>query len=68
MKHKAMTLIFVLSWFAVFAITGSLEQYIISVGQAVVSSVIAFTALGISGFLSGMLTLPKPHDKFDHKK
>lgn len=68
MKHKAMTLIFVLSWFSVFAITGSLDQYIISIEQAVVSSIIAFTALGISGFMSDMLTLPKPPNKFDQKK
>lgn len=68
MKHKVMTLIFVLSWFAVFCIAGGLDQYIISVGQAVVYSVIVFAAMGISGFLSGLLTLSEPPDKFNHKK
>ena len=68
MKHKILTVIFVLSWFAVFAITGSLDQYIISIEQAVVPSIIVFAAMGISGFISGLLTLPKPRDKFDHKK
>lgn len=68
MRKKLFAIIFVLSWFAVFAIMGSLDQYIISIEQAVVSSIIAFTALGISGFMSGMLTLPKPPNKFDHKK
>ena len=65
MRKKIFTIIFVLSWFAVFAITGSLDQYIISIEQAVVPSIIVFAAMGISGFLSGMLTLP---DKYNRKK
>ena len=68
MKRKILTLIFILSWFAVFFITGSLDQYIISVGQAIGYSVIVFAAMGISGFLSGMLTLSKPQNKYDRKK
>ncbi len=68
MKRKILTLIFILSWFAVFFIAGSLDQYIISVGQAIGYSVIVFAAMGISGFLSGMLTLSKPQDKYDRKK
>lgn len=63
MKHKILIVIFVLSWFAVFFIAGSLDQYIISVGQAVVYFIIIFMAMGISGFLSGMLTLPDKHNK-----
>lgn len=68
MKRKILTLIFILSWFAVFFIAGSLDQYIISVGQAIGYSVIVFAAMGISGFLSGMLTFSKPQDKYDRKK
>lgn len=63
MRNKILTVIFVLSWFAVFFIAGSLDQYIISVGQAIGYSVIVFAAMGISGFLSGMLTLPDKHNK-----
>ena len=59
---KILSMVFILSWFAIFCITGSLDQYIISFEQAIVSSVIAFTALGISGFLSGMLTMSEPPD------
>lgn len=68
MKRKILTVIFLLSWFAIFCITGSLDQYIISVEQAVAYSVITFAALGISGVLSGLLTIPKPQDKYDRKK
>lgn len=68
MKRKILTLIFILSWFAVFFIAGSLDQYIISVGQAIGYSVIVFAAMAVSGFLSGMLTLSKPQDKYDRKK
>lgn len=68
MRKKFFTIIFVLSWFAVFCIMGSLDQYIISTEQAIISSIIALAALGISGFLSGMLTKPEYPDKFNHKK
>lgn len=68
MKRKILTVIFLLSWFAIFCITGSLDQYIISFEQAVAYSVITFAALGISGVLSGLLTIPKPQDKYDRKK
>ncbi len=68
MKRKILTVIFLLSWLAIFCITGSLDQYIISVEQAIAYSVITFAALGISGVLSGLLTIPKPQDKYDRKK
>lgn len=68
MKRKILSLIFILSWFAVFFIAGSLDQYIISVRQAVGYSVIVFVAMGISGFLSGLLAFPKQSNKSDHKK
>lgn len=58
MKNKILTVIFVLSWFALFAIVGSLDQYAITVEQAITYSIIDFTAMGLSGFGSGMLTLP----------
>ena len=63
MRNKILTVIFVLSWFAVFFIAGSLDQYIISAGQAIGYSVIVFAAMAVSGFLSGMLTLPDKHNK-----
>lgn len=63
MKRKILTVIFVLSWFAVFFIAGSLDQYIISVGQAIGYSVIVFAAMAVSGFLSGLLTLPDKYNK-----
>lgn len=58
MKNKILTVIFVLSWFALFAIVGSLDQYTITVEQAITYSIIDFTAMGLSGFESGLLTLP----------
>lgn len=58
MKNKILTVIFVLSWFALFAIVGSLDQYTIAVEQAITYSIIDFTAIGLSGFKSGLLTLP----------
>lgn len=64
-SKKIFSVIFLLSWLAVFCITGSLEQEYITCGQAVTASVINFTVMGISGFLSGMLTLP---GKYDRKK
>lgn len=70
-KHlckNVLSAVFFLSWFAIFCIAGSLDQYIISVEQAVAYSVITFAALGISGVLSGLLTIPKPQDKYDRKK
>lgn len=57
-SKKFLSGIFLLSWFVMFGITGSLEQEYITCGQAVTASVINFTVMGISGFGSGMLTLP----------
>lgn len=59
MKRKILTVIFLLSWLAVFLVAGSLEQYMIEFGQAVVYFAIIFTAIAVSGFLSGMLTKPE---------
>lgn len=57
MKNKILTVIFVLSWFALFAVIGNLEQYTISAEQAVIYCVIVFAAMAISGLMSGLLTL-----------
>lgn len=63
MKNKVLTAVFLLSWLAVFYIVGGIDQYMISIGQGVVYSLIAFTAMAVSGFLSGLLTLPEKPDK-----
>lgn len=70
MKKKLLTAVFLLSWLAVFPIAGSLDQNIISCEQAAVMCVVTFSALGISGFLSGLLTAPKPQKQsiLKHRK
>lgn len=55
-KSKLYAVIFVLSWFAFFLITGSMEQDIITISQGMISSAINFITLGISGVKSGLLT------------
>lgn len=68
MKRKILTAIFLLSWLAIFFVAGSLEQYMIGFGQAIVYFAIIFTAIAVSGFLGGMLAFPKQSNKSDHKK
>lgn len=65
---KLFSAIFLLSWLAVFLVAGSLEQYMIGFGQAIVYFAIIFAAIAVSGVLSGLLTIPKPQDKYDRKK
>lgn len=67
-RKKFLTAIFLLSWLAVFFISGSLEQGCITIGQAITANAANFIVMVYSGFGSGMLTLPKQPDKFDHKK
>lgn len=56
--NKILAAVFVFSWFAILAIAGSMEQAYISLTQGIVYCIVAFVALGVSGFLSGMLTVP----------
>ncbi len=60
---KLFSAIFLLSWLAVFLVAGSLEQYMIGFGQAIVYFAIIFAAIAVSGVLSGLLTIPKPQDE-----
>ena len=57
-KNKILPVVFLLSWFAIFALTGSFEQFRISAVEYIVYCAVAFIAIGVSGFLSGMFTLP----------
>lgn len=66
-RKKFLSGIFLLSWLAVFLISGSLEQGRMTCGQAVTANAVNFIVIAYSGFMSGMLKPPKQPDKFDHK-
>lgn len=55
LKKKLLTVVFVLSWFAIYALTGSFEQFRISAAEYIVYCAVAFVAIGISGTLTGLL-------------
>lgn len=55
LKNKLLTAVFVLSWFAIFALTGSFEQFRISAFEYIVYCAVAFVAIGISGVITGLL-------------
>lgn len=55
LKKKLLTIVFVLSWFAIYALTGSFEQFRISVFEHIVYCAVAFVAIGISGAITGLL-------------
>lgn len=57
-KKSILEVIFIVSLFAVFCISGSLEQGYISATETIVYVSVAFIALGTSGFMSGLLTKP----------
>ena len=57
-RKKFLSGIFLLSWLAVFLISGSLEQGCITIGQAATANAVNFIIMAYSGFGSGMLTLP----------
>ena len=57
-SKKFLSGIFLLSWFAVFVITGSLEQEYITCGQAFAAGALNYIVMAYSGFRSGLLTLP----------
>ena len=55
LKNKVLTTVFVLSWFAILALTGSFEQFRISAVEYIVYCTVAFAAIGISGAITGLL-------------
>ena len=55
---RVLEIVFFVSMFAVFCISGSLEQGYISATETIVYVSVAFIALGTSGFMSGLLTKP----------
>lgn len=55
LKKKLLTVVFVLSWFAIYALTGSFEQFRISAVEYIVYCTVAFAAIGISGVITGLL-------------
>ncbi len=55
LKKKLLTVVFVLSLFAIFALTGSFEQLRISAFEYIVYCTAAFVAIGISGAITGLL-------------
>lgn len=57
-KKGILEVIFIVSLFAVFCISGSLEQGYISTTETIVYVSVAFIALGTSGFMSGLFTKP----------
>lgn len=58
LKNKLLPGIFTISWIAVLALTGNFEQCRISAVEYIVYCTVAFIAIGVSGFMSGLLTLP----------
>lgn len=62
-RKKFLSGIFLLSWLAVFLISGSLEQERITCGQAVAVSAANFVVMACSGFGSGMLTVPQKMER-----
>lgn len=58
-RKKFLSVIFLLSWLAVFFISGSLEQEYVTCGQASAVSAVNFAVMAYSGFGSGMLTVPQ---------
>lgn len=55
LKKKLLTVVFALSWFAIYALTGSFEQFRISAFEYIVYCAVAFVAIGISGAITGLL-------------
>ena len=57
-KHKLSAVVAISYWFGIYLLTGSFEQQYISGVEYIVYSLVTFVALGVSGFLGGMLTIP----------
>lgn len=58
MKKKMLSAVFVATVFAIFCISGNLEQGVITHAQAIIYSAIIFAVMAYSGFKSGMLGCP----------
>jgi len=58
MKKKILSAVFVITVFAIFCISGNLEQGVITHAQAIIYSAITFAVMAYSGFKSGMLVHP----------
>ena len=63
LKNGILTVIFVFSWIAVYLLTASFEQFMISSIEYLVYSAIALTTLITSGTLTGMLTFRNERGK-----
>ncbi|MCM1328386.1 MAG: hypothetical protein NC253_03010 [Ruminococcus sp.] len=55
---KLKQIIFLLTWFAVFAIAGNLDSGEISEKAAVIALAVNFIVMAWSGFSAGLMTLP----------
>ena len=63
LKNGILTVIFVFSWIAVYLLTASFEQFMISSIEYLVYSASALTTLITSGTLTGMLTFRNERGK-----
>lgn len=55
---KLKQIIFLLTWFAVFVITGNLDSGEMSLKAAAIAMTVDFIIMAWSGFSSGLLVLP----------
>lgn len=62
-RKKFLSGIFLLSWLAVFFMSGSLEQGRMTCGQAAAESAANFAVMAYSGFGSGLLVLSDTNSK-----
>ena len=65
-SKKFLSGIFLLSWFVLFVITGSLEQEYITCGQAFAAGALNYIVMAYSGFRSGLPTLPGGGNCIEH--
>lgn len=56
--NNVLSVVFFMTFVAMFILAGSMEQGTISDGQAFVAITVNFVVMGISGFSSEMLTIP----------
>lgn len=65
---KLKQIIFLLTWFAVFMITGNLDSGEMSLGAASIAVTVNFIVMAWSGFSSGLLVVPDYNVKTDGDK
>lgn len=56
--NNVLSVVFFVTFVAMFILAGSMEQGTISDTQAFVAIAINFVAMGVSGFMSELLTMP----------